>query len=292
MASIGRWIGRIAMGIAAVLVVALATIYVMSERYLARTRQVRSVPVTVPGDSASLARGEHLTRLSCMGCHGDSLTGAVMFEAPLVARLIAPNALEASARYSDAQLAGLLRYGIRPDGTGTMTMPPIGLYHLSDADLAAVIAYIRSLPVRTGPALPSTTYGPLGRLGMVIGQFETSADLIDTTAPRIGADTAALGSRLGEYVAHVVCSDCHGKALTGASNGPAPSPSLAGALGYSLDEFRTLVRTGTPREAGKAIPNMADVARKLLVHLSDAEVDAMHAYLASLPATGAIIRRP
>lgn len=290
MAGPGRWLTRILLGLVGVIVLALAAIYVMSERYLARTYPVREVAITLPSDSASLARGERLARLSCYGCHGETLTGTVMFEAPLVARLVTPNALIAISEYSDAQLAGLLRYGVRTDGTSPMTMPPIGMYHMSDADLASLIAYLRTVPKQPSAPLPSTSYGPLGRLGMLAGQFPTTVNLIDTTVARVGADTAVLGSRQGEYLARMICTDCHGAGLTGGVNGPAPSPSLSGALGYSPTEFLALLHEGKPREAGKAIPNMSEVATHTLKYLTDDEVRAIHAYLLTVPATGVPMR--
>lgn len=290
MASVGRWIGRVLLGLVGILCVAAVAIYFMSERYLARTYPFREVAVTLPTDSASLARGEHVARFSCHSCHGDSLTGQVMFDEPMIARTVAPNAVVTAAAYTDAQLAGLLRYGVRPDGTSPMVMPPNGMYHMSDADLAAVIAYLRSQPQRTGTPLPRPSYQLIGRLGMVIGEFPTAVNMIDTTVARVGADTAAMGSRQGEYLARMICSDCHGASLTGAASGPAPSPSLSGAHGYSLAEFMTLARTSAPRVAGTAIPNMADVATHVLRHLTDDELAAMHAYLAALPASGVTLR--
>jgi mono/diheme cytochrome c family protein len=290
MASVGRWIGRILLGLVGLVCVAAIGIYIMGGRYLTRTYPVREVALSLPSDSASLARGEHLARFSCNSCHGDSLTGKVMFDEPMIARTVAPNALEAIAKYTDAQLAGLIRYGVRPDGTSPIVMPPNGMYHMSDADLAAVIAYLRTQPVRTGPALPTPSYRLIGRLGMLVGEFPSAVNLIDTTVTRVGADTAAMGSRHGEYLARVICSDCHGATLTGARNGPAPSPSLSGAFGYSLSEFRTLAREGKPREPGKAIPNMADVAAHVLNHMTDEELAAMHSYLAALPASGVALR--
>ena len=166
-------------------------------------------------------------------------------------------------------------------------MPPLGFYHLSDTDLGALIAFLRSVRVPPSPTpLPATSVGPLGRLGLVVGQFRTAAMAIDPSRPRVGADSAWAGSRQGEYLARVICSECHGAALTGGSDGPAPDPSLAQAHAYALPEFRTLMHEGTQRVTGATLPNMSGVARANLVHLTDTEVGALHAYLSQLPATG------
>ena len=148
MAGPGRWLTRILLGLVGLIALALVVIYVMSERYLARTYPVREVAITLPTDSASLARGERLARLSCYGCHGETLTGTVMFEAPLVITNVRatkdhPRALEPgeacvredgvavvrAGRDAVELLAGRLEEG--EDDAGT---------ELDEADLAALVA--------------------------------------------------------------------------------------------------------------------------------------------------------
>ena len=58
----------------------------------------------------------------------------------------------------------------------------------------------------------------------------------------------------------------------------APRPDLRIAAAYEPDQFRRLLRTGLAagdREVGL----MSEVARGRYKHLTDAEVDAVHAYL-------------
>ncbi|MFN8574442.1 MAG: c-type cytochrome [Gemmatimonadaceae bacterium] len=285
MASVGRWLARILMGLIGIVAVAGIAIYAMSERYLTRTYPVRTVAITRPTDSVSLARGAHLARISCFGCHGDSLQGKVFFDVPMVGRIVAPNALERLTGYSDPQLAGLIRYGVRPDGTSPVIMPPKGMYHMSDADLAAIIAYLRTLPtVPTPKDLPRSSYGPVGRLGLITGQFGTATNAIDTTVARIGADTASAGSRAGEYLANMICTSCHGTNLTG--DPATPSPSIVNAAGYTLPELTTLFRTSTPRNSATKLTLMAVIARTDLKYLTDDEIAAIHGYLTTLPASG------
>ena len=50
---------------------------------------------------------------------------------------------------------------VRKDGTSPFVMPPPGFYHISDSDLGALIAYLRSLPV-VHDSLPANTYRILG----------------------------------------------------------------------------------------------------------------------------------
>jgi hypothetical protein len=51
------------------------------------------------------------------------------------------------ARYSDAELKKIITKGERPDGS--RLLPPMGVAYyanISDTDISAIIAYLRSLP--------------------------------------------------------------------------------------------------------------------------------------------------
>jgi mono/diheme cytochrome c family protein len=286
-ASARRWITRLLGGLAALCVAAAGYVYVMSAVRLNRTYSAHDVPLSMPSDSASLARGEHVARLSCYGCHRERLEGGVMFDEPGVARIVTPNVIQQIRNYTDAGLAGYLRYGVKRDGTSGVVMPPPGFYHMSDADLAAVIAYLRRQPLATTPPLPRTSIGPLGRLGVVIGQFRTAINDIDTTASRVGGDPAHRSTRKGEYLARMVCANCHGSRLDG--NPATHAPALAQAVGYSLDQFTTLLREGKPN-SDKTLTLMGEAARAELRHLTNDEIAAVFAYLRSLP-TSSVARR-
>lgn len=284
MSSWKKWAVRILGGLVALIVVALSAIYVLSERVMSRTYTFREVPITRLTDSASLARGAHLVELSCRGCHTQTLQGQVFFDQPGVARLVAPNVPERLATYTDAEFAGFLRYGVRKDGSSLVVMPPPSLHHLSDGDLAAIISYLRTVPTPKPIDLPKNSYGPLARVGLVTGQYGEAVTYIDTTVARIGADSAYLTTRRGEYLARVICAECHGAKLMGdPANG---TPALILAVGYDLTQLTTLLRTATPRDPATKLTIMAEVARTTLHHLHDDEIAAIHAYLTSLPITG------
>lgn len=289
MAPAARWLLRTVVGLATLFVVLAVVVYVRSEMIIGQTYPFRENPIALGTDSAALARGEHLVRLTCVGCHSDSLQGKLFFTQPGVARLIAPNVIEKIKQYSDAELAGFLRFGVRKDGISPFVMPPRGYYHLSDDDLGAVLAYLREMPEADTPPLPTTWYGPLGRLGVVTGKFKQSIALIDTTVQRVGADPEHRTTREGEYFARAICAECHGPALTGDAGMASPSPSLAGALGYTLPEFTALLRDAKPRGSNK-LTLMAGIVKSTLHTFTDAEIAAIYGYLKSLPATGVALR--
>ena len=283
-----RWAIRILLGLLVVVCAFAGVVYAGSSRYINKRYAFREHPVKVSTDSASIAQGERLARMRCVGCHSDSLHGKVFFDEPMVARLIAPNVPAKLKTLTDAEFAGFLRSGVRKDGTSPFVMPPPGFYHLSDADLASLIAYLRSLPVVDNP-LPGNAYRLMGRFGILAGQFKTSVESFDTTMERIGEDPAWSTTRHGEYLARVICTECHGLRLTGdpaAAGGGAATPSLAGVLGYSRDQFVTLLRTGTPKEPTTKLDLMARTARGSLTYLTDSEIDAIYGYLKGLPPAG------
>lgn len=113
-------------------------------------------------DAALLARGKHLVEVTgaCGNCHtpmgpqgqdmSRALSGGNVFDEPpfrAVASNITPDPETGIGRWTDAQIARAIREGIRPDGRIIGPPMPIGLYRgLSDRDLAAMVAYLRTVP--------------------------------------------------------------------------------------------------------------------------------------------------
>jgi cytochrome c553 len=150
------------------------------------------------------------------------------------------------------------------------------------------MAWIRSRPHPSpAAALPPEEFRLMGRLGLVLGEFKMAAQAIDTSARRIGNDSLYLTSRRGEYLARVVCTECHGTELQG---DPTGAPGLSKAVGYSLEQFTHLLRTGEP-SGGPPLDLMAKTAKGRLHLLTDSEIAVIHAYLNALPATGIAVGR-
>jgi mono/diheme cytochrome c family protein len=92
--------------------------------------------------------------------------------------------------------------------------------------------------------------------------------------PDLGAATAT-----GRHLVQTRCSECHGADLKGREVEPgtvSADLSLAGA--YDSAQFRTLLRTGVA-PGNKKLGLMGSVARDDFSHMTDAEIDAVHAYL-------------
>ena len=115
------------------------------------------------GQTSPLERGRYLVEgiAGCGNCHtpkgpqgdlpGRNLAGGQVLEEPNLFRAVAsnitPDAETGIGRWTDAQLGRAIREGIRPDGSLIGPPMPFEFYReISDADLAAIIAYLRSVP--------------------------------------------------------------------------------------------------------------------------------------------------
>ena len=276
-----RWMG-VGLGSAAGLaIVAYAVVYVLSERVLQRTYAVPTVAISIPTDPASIVEGRRLAIVhGCFNdCHGKQVEGGVMFDQPMIGRIVAPNLTAAVRKYNDSELVGVIRNGVRPGGSSMMVMPSEAFVLLTDEDVGRIIAFLRSLPALEGPG-PSISLGPLGRLGVVVGQFKTVAQLIAGTVPPPDAKSDEV--KQGRYLARTICASCHGTSLRGDSNPEFTSPSLQLVAAYSPEAFSQLMRSGVAL-GGRDLRTMSPFAREHLSHLTDSEIAALYRYLSTMP---------
>lgn len=274
-----RWIGIALASVAGLAVIAYAVLYVLSENALHRTYPVPAVSLSIPSDAESIREGQRLATVrGCLpGCHGKSGEGAVMFDQPMIARIVAPNLTAAAKKFSAEQLAGIIRNGVRPDGRSMLVMPSQTYASLTDQDLARIIAFLKTLQEVPGPG-PSIAPGPIGRLGLAIGKFKMAArHIAEDVAP---APAAGERAKQGRYLARTICSECHGSALQGDANPSFTSPSLRVVTAYSPEAFTRLLRTGIA-VGERTVGEMTTQSKNNLSHLTDAEIAALHTYLQS-----------
>ncbi|MGA9335468.1 MAG: c-type cytochrome [Rudaea sp.] len=272
-----RWLRNVVAGAVLLAIATYLVIYVLSERVLRRTYPLPHVTLSIPTDTGSIQLGERLAHVhGCVGsCHGKSGQGAVMFDDPKVARIVAPNLTQAVRRYSDGQIVAIVRYGRRPDGSSVFVMPSQAFNVLTDADLGAIIAFLKTLPLSAGPTL-ATTLGPLGRIGLALGKLKTADVLVAQIVAPPTADNPQ--AQFGRYLARSICSECHGTNLRGDSNPAFTSPNLAIVRAYSLDVFKDLLVRGTAL-GDRQLPTMTSTARERLAYLTEDEISALYAYL-------------
>ncbi len=281
MKRIARWAGIALGALVVVIVVAYGAIYFASERAMRHPYSAVSAALNIPTDAASIAEGRRLaiTRGCYGGCHGKEAEGKVMFDKPMIARIIAPDLTTSVAKYSAADLATMIRRGVRPDGRSMIAMPSEAFVALSDDDLGRIIGFLKSLPASQGPG-PDVSPGPLGRLGLATGKFKPIAQLVAESVPPPEAkgDEAVMG----RYVARTTCAQCHGTDFRGTTNPSFTSPDLRVVGAYSADAFKQLMRTGVA-VGGRDVGVMSEWSRGHLSQLTDAEIAALYAYLHAMP---------
>jgi cytochrome c553 len=284
------------LGILAVvlLLTGAGVVYSRSGAAIHRRYAITRPSLPMATDSAAGTRGRHLVEdvLACKECHGADHGGSLLIDAGIFMRLSAPNLTRGTggigARLGPEDWAQAIRHGVGHDGRPLAVMPSRAYQHLSDADLAAVIAYLQRLPA-VDFAPPTRRFGPIARLFLARGSLPLfSAEVIDHAAgrpassPRPGATV-----EYGRYLADVAgCTDCHGPGLSGgpvavAPPGAPPASNItrAGIGGWTEEDFARALREG--RGAGGRRLNELMPYRSL--RLSDEEIRALWLFVRAMP---------
>jgi mono/diheme cytochrome c family protein len=277
MGKVLRWAGYAIASLILLVVLAAGAVWLVAGEKLSAHGNGKPEHLAKPSAAQLAGAPRLLTVLRCTGCHNDGLRGALMFDAPNVAKIYAPNLTQVAAKATDEQLARAIRQGIGTDGRSLVIMPSATYARLDDSEVAAVIAAIRGLR-RIGEATPPRQVGILGRVGLVIGKFHTAPEEVADYARKLPIE---LGPQyaLGRHMAASNCAECHGPDLSGGEAEPglnAPDLTIAGA--YDPAPFTKLMRTGIP-PGGRKLKMMDEVSRDGFSHYTDAEIAAIHSYL-------------
>jgi mono/diheme cytochrome c family protein len=267
--------------------------WALSEHALARRYALPAASLAAASDGAAIERGRHLyaTR-GCGDCHGDDLGGRLAIDAGPVGRFYGTNLTLGGrgAAYDLVRFEHAVRHGVGADGRPLRLMPAEDFANLSDADVGALWAYVRSAPpVASTP--PETEVSLFGRALHLLGQLPLlpaeSIDHAAASAPKT-APAAEVGVDYGRYIAQG-CVGCHG---TGFGGGPVPgtppefkpasnlTPAADGLAGWSEVDFLRAMRQGV-RPDGTAIDPF--MPWRTYARMTDVELRAVYAYLSSLP---------
>jgi mono/diheme cytochrome c family protein len=177
--------------------------------------------ITASTDTAIILRGKHLVfgAAHCADCHSKAnadsllklgqdvpLTGGMVFDLPvgkLYSKNITPDKETGIGKYTDAEIARALRYGVHPDGTVVFDFMPF--HNTTDEDMTAIISFLRTQkPIQNkvpdhslnvlGKAVKAFMIKPVGPDGEVAKQMSRDS-------------SAAYGKYLANNVAN--CNGCH-----------------------------------------------------------------------------------
>lgn len=243
-----------------------------------REKTSQEAPVQFQQASADpISHGKRIADvLGCTGCHGVDLTGKDWSE-PGFGKLWTANLTRTVPRYTDEQLAHVIKEGRRPDRE-LWEMPSHLFAHLTQDDMSSLIAFLRTR-APTGPARPEPVFEEGARREIAAGTFTSSAAQVKAKGsvwpPDVGTEHA-----LGRYIVRGTCAECHGLDLRGGQPHAAaqPRPDLRMAAAYDVGQFKRFMQTGVAA-GDRELKMMSDVARGRYKHLTDAEVTAIHNYL-------------
>lgn len=279
-------------GLAAVIALAVVGLYAWSNAELAATVPLPSHDFAARTDSAAVPRGEHVVRslAKCVDCHASDLGGAVVIDDPAFAVLYGPNLTTGRGgvltSYSDAALERAIRHGIAQDGRRLMIMPSAEYQFLSDEDVGAIIAYLRTVaPVDRDPV--ATKVGPIARALYAKGDLPLFATVgvrhAEESVPAVPIDSTV---EYGKYLGDIGCSGCHGATYGGGKipgtppEWPAPANLTPGGIAhYTYADFQKALREGVRPDGSAINPFMPVAATKMM---SEVEFAALWKYLRTL----------
>ena len=258
----------------------------LEQRRLARRVDIPVPPLNIPTDTRALVRGQYLFESrGCTDCHGMAGEGRLMAKADGLT-LAAPDITQGGStrEYTPDDWMRAVRHGVAPGGRPLRVMPSEDYNRLTDADLGALVAYVRALPAAGGAAAVVELPLP-ARVLYGWGLVNDAVDRIDHRLPPQAPVPEGATVEHGRYVAQG-CVGCHGPGLAGGRIPGAPpdwpaAPRLASGDGSVMPRyadpaaFRALMKSGR-RPDGSAVAVMPFEA---LARLSDVDLQALHLYL-------------
>jgi mono/diheme cytochrome c family protein len=254
-----KFVVRASAVVAALAVILLVVIEIRSRR----TFDAPYPDIHASKDPAVIARGAYIVSGAghCVNCHTDPatekavdagatppLSGGRAWTFPpgtFYAPNLTPDKETGIGRYSDAQLARVLRHGVRPDGRAAL--PFMEFQHLSDDDLTAVISYLRAQPA-VRHAVPKHELSLIGKAVMAfalkpIGPKEAPPKMSPAQEPTV---------ERGRYVANSVagCAACHTR--RNPLDGSFVAARFSGGGKFEVDQATILVTPNlTPSKHGR-----------------------------------------
>jgi mono/diheme cytochrome c family protein len=290
-----KTLAKIIAAMAAVAVLAIGGAFWWGERKIDRRVDIRVVPVAFAKPTPQvLQQGKYLFESrGCGECHGMDGAGRVVVDEPGGVYVRSPDITSARvsivAAFSEADWVRAIRHGVDPAGRALLVMPSEDYNRMNDGDLAALVAYIRSLPPGGG-MLGEVRLPMFVRVMYGVGIFKDSSEKIDHGLPPPPAVPVGETIEHGGYVA-AMCAGCHGPTYSGgripasppdwpAASNLTPGEGSAMPRYASAEAFAAMLRSGR-RPDGSAISKVMPF--ESLGKLNDTDVKAMYAYLRTLP---------
>jgi cytochrome c553 len=256
-----KWAGVFISGLLTLVPMALLVLALMGFSKLNARYDNPVAAIQVARTPAQIARGEQLANI-CLSCHasGDQLPlsgtdfGA-KFDMPPLGTLYAPNLTPSGniQDWTDGEVIRAIREGVHKNGRALLIMPAGSYRNMSDDDVQALVAYLRSQPGAGAPT-PNNQLNVLGAIFMNLSDFRTAQQPVGNVA---ASQPGTLEN--GKYLVDIIgCSDCHGAQLQGkletSQPGPPAGPNLTMIVPqWTEEQFMAFFNTGT-LPGGRQVP--------------------------------------
>lgn len=274
------------------------------------------VPAQTPGqgpaqpqsaDAALIAKGKYLATMGdCVGCHtangGHEFAGGQYMAMPfgdISTPNITPDIKTGIGKYTDADFIRLMRGGVTPSGQYIYPAMPYPWYTtLPNDDILAIKAYLFSLAPLHAPRQPNHVWFPFNLRPAIAGYNLFFLGDRYKPDPHLTAE-----QNRGAYIVNGLehCGECHNHrnflgntaVALNVLGGPitqwyAPSlrfDPMTGLGRFSDKDIVQFLREGHSPSMGTVAGPMAEVIDYSTKFLTDADLNAIVAYLHTLPAT-------
>lgn len=225
--------------------------------------------------------------------------GQEFFPGVLCIRNITPDPDTGLGRFTDGEIVRAVREGIGRDGRGLFPIMPYFVYRdLSDEDVHAVVAYLRTMPAARSPIVPKREIE--FPLNLLVRLWPNPVE-----GPVVAPDRARDPLAYGEYLARIArCEFCHTPREPNSLEG-FPGRRFAGGMPFFLGKERVMYSMNlTPHATGlgpwtreqfvarfreHAVPRQVEPAQNTLMNwnafagLTDEDLGALYDFFRSLP---------
>jgi len=251
-------------------------------------------------------RGEYLAKAAgCVGCHTEEKDGAVPYAGGRALKTpfgtfygpnITPDRTAGIGSWTEADFLRALRLGERPDGSNLFPAFPYPSFtKITDSDARDLWAYLKTLPPSATPSREHDLWFFFGWRWLVsIWKWLYFTPGAFTDNPGVSAFVNR-GAYLVQALGH--CGECH--TPRNFLGGPRSDRYLAGGKGpdgkgvanltptnlkkQSDKEIKDFLVTGLTAEGDVPAASMGEVIKNTTSQLTPADLDALIAYLRTLP---------
>src|SRR3984885_7484389 len=260
------------------------------------------------GSAELTQRGAYLAKAAdCGACHtaphGNPFAGGLAISSPfgtIYSSNITPSVGYGIGRYTEAQFARAVRRGIRADGANLYPAMPYTSYSiLTDADVQALYGYFMHGVAPVDAPAPRTDL-PFP-MNLRVSMMGWNLLYLNTKPLEPDPRQSELWNR-GRYLvkgaAH--CSACHtprgflmqekaAEEFSGGPVGPWYAPNITSDLisgigSWSQEELVRYLSTGDAHRKAQAAGSMGEAVEHSFQYLSDTDLNAMAAYVRTVPA--------